>query len=255
MRGTPERAQADDAVAGLIPARAGNTATERGQAREPSAHPRSRGEHKSGSLDPLQPLGSSPLTRGTCSRLRGEPPPPSRLIPARAGSTLMLGHVLLVRRAHPRSRGEHYHKQAKQMRDRDSSPLARGTRSPAAPLHRNARLIPARAGNTTRASPSLVPSSAHPRSRGEHQLLDLCRSRNYGSSPLARGTLIALIGSVLVLRLIPARAGNTPGLSPPRRQWSAHPRSRGEHVLLKSGSVFDSGSSPLARGTLAESRA
>ena len=114
--------------------------------------------------------------------------PPSRLIPARAGSTLMLGHVLLVRRAHPRSRGEHYHKQAKQMRDRDSSPLARGTRSPAAPLHRNARLIP-------------------------------------------------------------ARAGNTPGLSPPRRQWSAHPRSRGEHVLLKSGSVFDSGSSPLARGT------
>ena len=111
------------------------------------------------------------------------------------------------------------------------------------------RLIPTRAGNTTRASPSLVPSSAHPRSRGEHQLLDLCRSRNYGSSPLARGTLIALIGSVLVLRLIPARAGNTPGLSPPRRQWSAHPRSRGEHVLLKSGSVFDSGSSPLARGT------
>ena len=70
-----------------------------------------------------------------------------------------------------------------------------------------------------------------------------------GSSPLTQGTLIALIGSVLVLRLIPARAGNTPGLSPPRRQWSAHPRSRGEHVLLKSGSVFDSGSSPLARGT------
>ena len=219
----------------LIPARAGNTNQAPLTLCSHSAHPRSRGEHAPGS--------------------EGSRPPPSRLIPARAGSTLMLGHVLLVRRAHPRSRGEHYHKQAKQMRDRDSSPLARGTRSPAAPLHRNARLIPARAGNTTRASPSLVPSSAHPRSRGEHQLLDLCRSRNYGSSPLARGTLIALIGSVLVLRLIPARAGNTPGLSPPRRQWSAHPRSRGEHVLLKSGSVFDSGSSPLARGTLAESRA
>ena len=130
-----------------------------------------------------------------------------------------------------------------------SSPLARGTQQLNVVRPGNHRLIPARAGNTTRASPSLVPSSAHPRSRGEHQLLDLCRSRNYGSSPLARGTLIALIGSVLVLRLIPARAGNTPGLSPPRRQWSAHPRSRGEHVLLKSGSVFDSGSSPLARGT------
>ena len=164
----------------------------------------------------------------------------------------MLGHVLLVRRAHPRSRGEHYHKQAKQMRDRDSSPLARGTRSPAAPLHRNARLIPARAGNTTRASPSSVPSSAHPRSRGEHQLLDLCRSRNYGSSPLARGTLIALIGSVLVLRLIPARAGNTPGLSPPRRQWSAHPRSRGEHREYPPGFFAGFGSSPLARGTRRE---
>ena len=161
----------------------------------------------------------------------------------------MLGHVLLVRRAHPRSRGEHYHKQAKQMRDRDSSPLARGTRSPAAPLHRNARLIPARAGNTYTPGVTVNAHSAHPRSRGEHNPSLTLIGAVIGSSPLARGTPAARSVSKPQLRLIPARAGNTPGLSPPRRQWSAHPRSRGEHVLLKSGSVFDSGSSPLARGT------
>ena len=163
----------------------------------------------------------------------------------------MLGHVLLVRRAHPRSRGEHYHKQAKQMRDRDSSPLARGTRSPAAPLHRNARLIPARAGNTYTPGVTVNAHSAHPRSRGEHNPSLTLIGAVIGSSPLARGTPAARSVSKPQLRLIPARAGNTDcsdWLSP---RAPAHPRSRGEHSGAITSPSAMVGSSPLARGTRA----
>ena len=161
----------------------------------------------------------------------------------------MLGHVLLVRRAHPRSRGEHYHKQAKQMRDRDSSPLARGTRSPAAPLHRNARLIPARAGNTYTPGVTVNAHSAHPRSRGEHNPSLTLIGAVIGSSPLARGTPAARSVSKPQLRLIPARAGNTDcsdWLSP---RAPAHPRSRGEHSGAITSPSAMVGSSPLAQGT------
>ena len=230
-RGTPANPTLGMLGARLIPARAGNTNQAPLTLCSHSAHPRSRGEHAPGS--------------------EGSRPPPSRLIPARAGSTLMLGHVLLVRRAHPRSRGEHYHKQAKQMRDRDSSPLARGTRSPAAPLHRNARLIPARAGNTYTPGVTVNAHSAHPRSRGEHNPSLTLIGAVIGSSPLARGTPAARSVSKPQLRLIPARAGNTDcsdWLSP---RAPAHPRSRGEHSGAITSPSAMVGSSPLARGTRA----
>ena len=101
----------------------------------------------------------------------------------------MLGHVLLVRRAHPRSRGEHYHKQAKQMRDRGSSPLARGTYQSDSAGPVVARLIPARAGSTISARRQVVFPAAHPRSRGEHAIAAPSAQAKVGSSPLARGTL------------------------------------------------------------------
>ena len=70
-----------------------------------------------------------------------------------------------------------------------------------------------------------------------------------GSSPLARGTLLARASNDGTQRLIPARAGNT---TPPRKaehQLSAHPRSRGEHPRQCDGPPCCLGSSPLARGT------
>ena len=77
-----------------------------------------------------------------------------------------------------------------------------------------------------------------------------------GSSPLARGTppphsLVELGG----VRLIPARAGNTRRYRRCRRRYSAHPRSRGEHVLCFADEPRGGGSSPLARGTLFNSKA
>ena len=188
MRGTPERAQADDAVAGLIPARAGNTATERGQAREPSAHPRSRGEHRLTRLWVCWVLGSSPLARGTHSegrRVRVV----SGLIPAHAGNTYSPWRSGPSRSAHPRSREEHG--STRQMCGiwPDSSPLTQGTLGTNAQLVAQNRLIPARAGSTAAKALRTTTSAAHPRSRWEHSSVSIVCSTTHGSSPLARGTL------------------------------------------------------------------
>ena len=50
--------------------------------------------------------------------------------------------------------------------------------------------------------------------------------------------------------LIPARAGNTNSLGTERHDGRAHPRSRGEHLVLLFFLLILLGSSPLARGTL-----
>ena len=76
-----------DSAARLIPAHAGKTArTDTTRARR-RAHPRSRGENKNFWSTVLQPLGSSPLTRGKL-RLRCVGHLGLGLIPAHAGKTL-----------------------------------------------------------------------------------------------------------------------------------------------------------------------
>ncbi len=70
-----------------------------------------------------------------------------------------------------------------------------------------------------------------------------------GSSPLARGTQEIIEDDKYCLGLIPARAGNTGyGFCGADHAW-AHPRSRGEHLLIFEQGERGVGSSPLARGT------
>ena len=71
----------------------------------------------------------------------------------------------------------------------------------------------------------------------------------FGSSPLARGTHLKSLSYVTELRLIPARAGNTRYRHYRRGSAAAHPRSRGEHVVVLGQNHAAVGSSPLARGT------
>ena len=193
-----------------------------------TAHPRSRGEHFTYSSATPPVYGSSPLARGTRS-VRAPAFPGFRLIPARAGNTFSSRSSFSRVSAHPRSRGEHHGSASSFVRHLGSSPLARGTRSRLAGLSRKPWLIPARAGNTNKATPESTSSAAHPRSRGEHRPLATPTEGATGSSPLARGTQPYALVKMDELRLIPARAGNT---NTPRaaRAWrAAHPRSRGEH--------------------------
>ena len=182
----------------------------------------------------LRFIGSSPLARGTPPLRR-----PRRSRPA----------------VHPRSRGEHAPVHRLEALHHGSSPLARGTRE--LPGHRGGRhrFIPARAGNTGRFRRGARCTSVHPRSRGEHRTSGRAEPSTTGSSPLARGTRIPYCLVILVLRFIPARAGNTQRLRDAQAHLSVHPRSRGEHWRDNSFEDLGHGSSPLARGTPARSSA
>ena len=172
--------------------------------------------------------GSSPLARGTRAWCRRRCRV-VRLIPARAGNTWAGLTSCADHAAHPRSRGEHVASLVLGISTLGSSPLARGTPPLRLLLFRPRRLIPARAGNTpAHISPS-GHQPAHPRSRGEHELIGTSVRGQNGSSPLARGTRFHRVRSFRVARLIPARAGNTRFPVVPLFPLQAHPRSRGEH--------------------------
>ena len=103
-RGTPQRLFRAPPGQRFIPARAGNTRTTSSHKARPPVHPRSRGEHGSGSG--FGSGGSSPLARGT--HLDGRAVAPvHRFIPARAGNTRPGSEPRTVTSVHPRSRGEH----------------------------------------------------------------------------------------------------------------------------------------------------
>ena len=172
------------------------------------------------------------------------------MLPTHAGDTSRLRCSSDHPSVHPRSRGEHTSPSAAASASFGSSPLARGTLAFIVIMPFLVRLIPARAGSTFPGSPRTAIVSAHPRSRGEHVAPRPDGYVNPGSSPLARGTHFALSGSFRFLRLIPARAGNTRVHSNHAVLGTAHPRSRGEHVLAETHGEGGYGSSPLARGAL-----
>ena len=234
---------------GLIPARAGNTPLCVRWACPSWAHPRSRGEHTSAAAGSSPVRGSSPLARGTLLTIF-DGLKAVGLIPARAGNTRSFTDSLSLRRAHPRSRGEHRRKSPIPPHKLGSSPLARGTRTQELPVVTVAGLIPARAGNTRSSHGHHRVDGAHPRSRGEHRCASRCRLVWLGSSPLARGTRVDQLVPGHVFGLIPARAGNTFQTLPRPPASRAHPRSRGEHSTISRVIASLRGSSPLARGTL-----
>ena len=132
---------------GLIPARAGSTRCGSGGPERRGAHPRSRGEHRRMRELIFMGAGSSPLARG--APLVGVSPGSYfGLIPARAGSTSLSSKRSPLRRAHPRSRGEHRKTAAKAIAWTGSSPLARGALIYIDAHTGRGGLIPARAGST-----------------------------------------------------------------------------------------------------------
>ena len=174
-------------IAGLIPARAGNTISHASPGSSMWAHPRSRGEHGKVSRLTIIAAGSSPLARGTrggVMRWRDT----VGLIPARAGNTPAISSWVSQIWAHPRSRGEHSVVCKSPWTSKGSSPLARGTPVLGGSTETVPGLIPARAGNTWELITRNFSLRAHPRSRGEHLIQSVRRERRPGSSPLARGT-------------------------------------------------------------------
>ena len=193
-------------------------------------------------------VGSSPLARGALP-VADEYARSRWLIPARAGSTGPQGRRPPWGEAHPRSRGEHQLEVRPIAQRPGSSPLARGAQRRQGGVDGGLGLIPARAGSTGRGGRCRRGGAAHPRSRGEHHRVPIYRLLiRRGSSPLARGARLRVDGEAVVDRLIPARAGSTTPSPARGSSRPAHPRSRGEHIVLVLAAIVAGGSSPLARG-------
>ena len=128
----------------------------------------------------------------------------------------------------------------------------RGTRGEGGSRGSPARLIPARAGNIEGGDAATEQPPAHPRSHGEHSSPKPHAIDTLGSSPLSQGTFVHVLHLIVPLRLIPAHAGNIQAAHPGTSPWSAHPRSRGEHLAVLGFPPCGYGSSPLARGTCIE---
>ena len=130
-----------------------------------------------------------------------------------------------------------------------SSPHVRGTWRREKIEIREARFIPARAGNISSDSLIFSPCSVHPRTCGEHSRRVSQKRMIPGSSPHVRGTWIVQRRFLGYHRFIPARAGNIFRSSSAISRQSVHPRTCGEHIHEASLHAENCGSSPHVRGT------
>ena len=124
----------------------------------------------------------------------------------------------------------------------------RGQRGAGPPSDGTGRIIPARAGPTFIDIRLKVALTDHPRSCGANRVSQHSCSAKLGSSPLVRGQLVRLVMILTVVRIIPARAGPTPGAVVEEWCDSDHPRSCGANVVRIRRLTVLTGSSPLVRG-------
>ena len=144
-RGLPDQPPDPPGGVRIIPARAGFTLGRMGPDHGDRDHPRSRGVYSRRAARVVPEVGSSPLARG----LRGP------------GGARRRGC-----RDHPRSRGVYNSTSKSFLASTGSSPLARGLHKQWRDKAIAWRIIPARAGFTTRGGSSRGTGSDHPRSRG-----------------------------------------------------------------------------------------
>ena len=112
---------------GITPAHAGTTPSSSHTERSCSDHPRSRGDHSTVMRKSRVVLGSPPLTRGP-PRSNISSNGNSRITPAHAGTTRKVNVSQSWKRDHPRSRGDHDHRDNLNIIHKGSPPLTRGPR-------------------------------------------------------------------------------------------------------------------------------
>ena len=147
VRGILVGVVAEDRLARIIPACAGNTAAFNGVKSVVADHPRVCGEY--------------PKRRPVVG-------PGARIIPACAGNTSMLRTLPLSETDHPRVCGEYPLGTVRPTSWLGSSPRVRGIPPARDDGVRPVRIIPACAGNTRRASAAMSRATDHPRVCGEY---------------------------------------------------------------------------------------
>ena len=233
--------------AGLIPARAGKTRPLPSENIEARAHPRACGENSCGPPANGTRKGSSPRVRGK-PELLADSRVETRLIPARAGKTIIIFGTPENIAAHPRACGENRPRPCRMFSCEGSSPRVRGKREVIDAHSARVGLIPARAGKTTRGIGPSVNPGAHPRACGENMPGGERVELGTGSSPRVRGKRTGTTPTPPPGRLIPARAGKTDFTGGGHWGSPAHPRACGENSSVHAAGPPIRGSSPRVRG-------
>ena len=173
-----------------------------------TVHPRVCGEQVIVCGRVTRRCGSSPRVRGTASEW-GTRTKQVRFIPACAGNSspdLFRARLFSV---HPRVCGEQSNRFARHWASDGSSPRVRGTDFVRCFCCCSWRFIPACAGNRLFFVLVKLVITVHPRVCGEQQLVVPKNTSISGSSPRVRGTVIRCSDRLMLLRFIPACAGNS----------------------------------------------
>ena len=153
-------------------------------------------------------VGSPPLTRGkeaaiiVLAQITG-------ITPAYAGKSFLPPNPFLLRRDHPRLRGEKFDADILLGRFRGSPPLTRGKVYVSKVFTDTPGITPAYAGKSRKESGINDFSEDHPRLRGEKCASVCWLSFHVGSPPLTRGKALSHGISILSLRITPAYAGKS----------------------------------------------
>ena len=233
----------------IIPARAGQTSACVRTSPTRSDHPRACGANNGTYLSFEPSTGSSPRVRGkhaiTANSLNQ-----SRIIPARAGQTMVGLLYTFNRPDHPRACGANLWLLPVTWLLPGSSPRVRGKPSKGAKHGNRPRIIPARAGQTSGSCRSHGFCPDHPRACGANLPKEQNMATDPGSSPRVRGKPFQRFGRRSDCRIIPARAGQTPVWKGRECGITDHPRACGANSLFVFLFFLLFGSSPRVRGKL-----
>ena len=153
-------------------------------------------------------IGSPPLTRGILEADQ-QRTVQFRFTPAHAGNTGLSPRFLILKRVHPRSRGEYADTRSVSNFCPGSPPLTRGIPYIVFNTTYNPRFTPAHAGNTMGTFGYIAMFKVHPRSRGEYFFFIIYKLQAPGSPPLTRGIHSYPSLFFAAKRFTPAHAGNT----------------------------------------------
>ena len=195
------------------------------------------------------PSGSSPRVRGKLLRVV-EYRVWFRIIPARAGQTILQHEIAGLKTDHPRACGANFELATSADANAGSSPRVRGKLLHLVAQLVDLRIIPARAGQTRRRRTAPRPRPDHPRACGANGGIRVRLHHPPGSSPRVRGKRGRGADVGRHPRIIPARAGQTIRPSPMTVRPQDHPRACGANLAHAFGNLFAIGSSPRVRGKL-----
>ena len=233
--------------AGITPADAGKTRLNRRLLFILKDHPRGCGENPAWSWAQAVRAGSPPRMRGKLDSIVFVPCD-SRITPADAGKTHLVGINQSHPRDHPRGCGENGISVPSVKTITGSPPRMRGKLAMLMLCALRPGITPADAGKTCKLWRKPLLCRDHPRGCGENTVLRRQASRVRGSPPRMRGKLHGPRRHGENRGITPADAGKTRTRPNPNNVRQDHPRGCGENAMGQGILALALGSPPRMRG-------